>query len=130
MKFTPKQYAQALHEAIHETNPKDHDKILNNFVKVLQETGNISKFEEIEQEYKKIELSEKGIKQAAVTVAREISIDTEIVEKLNKSLNTNLEITKKIDGNKIGGIVLRMDDTVMDASIKTQLQKLNSSLKS
>jgi F0F1-type ATP synthase delta subunit len=50
MKFNSKQYAQALYEALQET--KDHDKVVDNFVKILAQNGDLSKHPEIERYYR------------------------------------------------------------------------------
>ena len=130
MKLTPQQYAQALMEAISETNPKDHDKVLENFVRILAQNGDLGKHEEIEREFRKLKLSGEGIKEAEVTLAKEIEINHAIINELNQAVGGKLEIKKKVDESLIGGMVVRVDDTLIDASIKTQLNKLNQSLKS
>ncbi|MDE2312298.1 MAG: ATP synthase F1 subunit delta [Patescibacteria group bacterium] len=130
MKLTSQQYAQALMEVIGETNPKDHDKVLENFVRILAQNGDLGKHEEIEREFRKLKLSGEGIKEAEVTLAKEVEINHTIVNELNQAVGGKLEIRKKVDESLIGGVVVRVDDTLIDASIKTQLNKLNQSLKS
>ena len=129
MKLTPQQYAQALYDAVHETNPKDHDLVMDRFVKILAQNGDLNKHSEIEQEYKKLEMGAKGIRQAEVTVAREAEMNKTIIDELNKIAGTKLDIKTKVDEGIVGGIILKVDDTLLDASIKTQLNNLNSSLK-
>src|SRR3989338_4904664 len=84
MKFTAKQYAQALLEAIEAT--KEHDQILDNFVKVLAENNDLRMFEEIAEEFHKQDLNRKGIKQVEVTSAAPINKENEheIIKELNK----------------------------------------------
>jgi len=128
-KLTPKQYAQALYEAIHETNPKDYDLVMDRFVQVLPQNGDLNKHSEIEAEYKRLDLESKGVRQAEVTVAREAELNGQIMDHLNKIAGTKLEIKKKVDEGIVGGIIMRVDDTLLDASVKTQLNKLNQELK-
>ena len=40
-----------------------------------------------------------------------------------------VEMTKKIDSDIIGGLIIQIDDKVYDASIKTQLKKVKEKLK-
>ena len=129
MKLTSQQYAQALYDAVHETAPKDHDLVLDRFIQVLAQNGDLSKHSEIELEYKKLEAEAKGFRQAEVTVAREAELNKGIVDELNKIAGAKLEIKKKIDGGIVGGVIMKVDDTLLDASIKTQLNKLNTELK-
>ena len=129
-KFTSKDYAQALFDAVSESHPKDHDIVLDNFVKGLAQNGNLHLHQKIEQAYLEIERKAKGIKEVQVTVAREIEINSNIVNELNKIVAGKLEIQKKVDKNIVGGVVIRIDDTLIDASVKNQLKNLNYKLKS
>ncbi len=128
MKFTSKQYAQALYEAVRET--KDHDKVLDNFVKVLNQNGDLSKHAEIEKEYHLLEMKEQGISEARVTVASDLKINSSLINQLNEIVGKKVEIKKQVDEGIVGGVIVRVDDTLIDASIKTQLNNLNRSLKS
>jgi F-type H+-transporting ATPase subunit delta len=125
MKLTPLQYAQALYEAVHDT--KDHDTVLDNFVKVLAQNGDLAKHPEIEKEYQALEMKEKGIKQVNVTFAQEHN--PKILDELNSVVAGKAEFKTKIDSGIVGGVVVRVEDTLIDASVKTQLDKLNSALK-
>lgn len=127
MKFTSQQYAQALYDAVAETNPKDHDLVMDNFVKVLAQNGDLGKYEEIEVEYKRVEMKAKGIKEVSVTFAQEHN--TKILDDLNKVVQGKAEFKTKIDSGIVGGVVVRVDDTLIDASVKNQLNNLNQNLK-
>jgi F-type H+-transporting ATPase subunit delta len=129
MKFTPQQYALALANSISETDPKDHDLVLDNFVKILGEQNDTDKYPEIEKELKKLLLEKQGIKQAELTVARPIHVHKQLLDELNAATGNKLEVETKIDENIIGGMVLRVDDTLIDASVKNQLNNLNKELK-
>ncbi len=130
MKFTPQQYAQALFDSIQETNPKDHDRVLDNFVKILAQTGDLGKYRQIEEAYKLLEMKQKGIKEARITVAREMELNSGLLNQLNEIIGSKVEVKKKVDEGIIGGVVVRVDETLIDASVKTQLNNLNQSLKS
>src|ERR1700690_194327 len=130
MKLTSQQYAHALFDAVSETAPHDHDKVLDNFVKILAQNGDLGKYDEIDAEFRKLKLESQGIKEAEVTVAREAELNHSIISELNKVVSGKLEIKQKIDESIIGGVVVRVDDTLIDASIKTQLNNLNQNLKS
>ncbi len=129
MKLTTTQYAQALYDAVHETGPKDHDKVLDNFVKILAENGDLAKFEEIEAEFKTIEREAKGIKEVNVTFAHPLEKNHQIMDELNKVVEGKVEFKTSTDGSIIGGVVVRVDDTLIDGSVKTQLENLNRELK-
>ena len=129
MKLSSAQYAQALHEAIHQTNPKDIEVVMDNFVKVLKQSGDLERFPEIEDVYRKLDQESKGIHQAHVTVAHDIEMNKGIMDDLNKIAGEKLEVTTKVDNEIIGGVIVKVDDMLIDASVKGQLHKLNNSLK-
>lgn len=51
-----------------------------------------------------------------------------ILEKLNKSIKGSIELTEKVDESLIGGFVVRMGDTRIDASIAHQLNEMKQRL--
>ncbi|MBX4191783.1 MAG: ATP synthase F1 subunit delta [Candidatus Doudnabacteria bacterium] len=130
MRFTPKQYAQALMESLESSNPKDQDLILDNFVKVLVTNNDSKRFEEIAEEFHRLELAKKGIKQAEITTAHEINKENEhqIIHELNKIVKGNLELKKKVDDRIIGGVLITMEDQMLDASVKNNLEQLKKDL--
>ena len=71
-----------------------------------------------------------GIKSAMITSAKQLSKESmeQAKEILEKNLNYQIEITEKVDPAIIGGVILRVDDKQVDASIATQLKKIKSKL--
>lgn len=130
MKFTAKQYAAALFESLHSTISKDHDKVLDNFVKLLGENGDLKMHPEIEAEYQRIDLKSKGTTLANVTTAHNLSKEAEkdLIKELNTLIKGKVELKKKIDEGLIGGVVVQMEDTIIDASVKKSLENLKTNL--
>ncbi|OGE87645.1 MAG: ATP synthase F1 subunit delta [Candidatus Doudnabacteria bacterium RIFCSPLOWO2_02_FULL_49_13] len=130
MKYTPKQYAKALMDAIQETNPKDQEKVLDNFVKLLVENNDLRLFDQIAGEFHKLDLGRQGIRQAEVKSTHPLTKDNEkaILEELNKLAKTKIELKTEIDERLIGGVVIQMDDQLIDASVKNQLEQLRNNL--
>jgi F-type H+-transporting ATPase subunit delta len=130
MKYSAKQYAQALMDSLSVTDPKDTDKVLDNFVKVLAEHNDLRMYDQISEEFHKIELEKKGIKQVEITSAMPLSkqAEAEIVDKLNQIVKGQIEVSKKIDERLIGGVVVRLEDQVLDASVKNNLENLKKEL--
>jgi F-type H+-transporting ATPase subunit delta len=50
------------------------------------------------------------------------------ISELNALVGKNLELKKKIDESLIGGVTIKVDDTLIDASVKSQLDKLKNTL--
>ncbi len=130
MKLTPQEYAKTLFESLQDTKASDHDKIVENFAEALRLNNDLGLMEKIEEEYQKLEKAAKGIKVAEVTSAKPLEKKTEheIIEQLNKLTNANVEIKKKIDENLLGGVVIKLDDTLIDASVKSSLEQLKDEL--
>lgn len=130
MKFSAKQYAAALMDSLQETNPKDQDKVLDNFVKVLAENNDLRLFDQIAGEFHKLDLGKQGTKQVNVKSAHPLgrANEKQILEELNKLAKMKVELKKEIDERLIGGVVIQMDDQVIDASVKNQLEELREEI--
>ncbi len=130
MKYTPKQYAEALHRALQETHPDHHDRVLDNFVFFLQQRGSLGRFAEIETAFVDIDRVSKGIKTAEITTARKLAHNEEekIMKELNSYLGSTVELKTKIDEGILGGVVVRFDDKLIDGSIKGNLRNLKNEL--
>lgn len=121
------QYAKALFDALHESRTEDHEKILDNFVRVLSQNGDLKLYDLIEAVYKKLETADQGIKEVQITTAQPQK-SKEILEHLNKIVGDKIEIKEKIDQDIIGGVVVRVDDTLIDGSIKNSLKQLRKAI--
>lgn len=119
------QYAQALYDAIHEVRPEDQDKVLDNLVKIMAQNGDLGLYDQIEDEYRKLDSKAHGIKEVHVTSANPVSTK-ELLKDLNKIVGDKTEVKEKIDKNIIGGVVVRVDDTLIDASVKNSLNHLKN----
>jgi F-type H+-transporting ATPase subunit delta len=131
MKFTPKQYAQVLYETLSSTNPKDHDRLLDNFAAALAENNDLRMYPVIAEEFEKLELKEKGITVANVTSAKPLTKDTErhLIKELNSYIHGKVELKKKVDEQVLGGVIIQMEDTLIDASVRRSLDELKNNLK-
>ncbi len=130
MRFSAKQYAQALMDSLQDTGPKDQEKVLDNFVKLLAENNDLRLFDQIEQEFHKMDLAAKGIKQVEVRSAHPLNKENEkaILDELNKLVKGKVELKKEVDERLIGGVIIQMEDQVIDASVKNQLEQLKDNL--
>jgi F-type H+-transporting ATPase subunit delta len=130
MKVTPKQYAEALLESLENVSAKDQDLVVNNFAQVLADNNDLRLFEQIAEEFHKLELKKKNVQLVELTSARPLSRENErdILDKLNKMVKGDIELKKKIDEKLIGGVVIRMEDKIIDASTKNSLEQLKNNL--
>lgn len=128
MKFTNKQYAQALYEALQDTQAKDHDTVIENFVQILRQKGDLAQYEKIIAEYEIYDKQQRGITDVEVTTATEIKLNKSLIDDLNKVVGKDIELKQKVDSNLIGGVVIKAGDTLIDGSIKNHLNNLRDTL--
>jgi F-type H+-transporting ATPase subunit delta len=67
---------------------------------------------------------------AEVIMATTISEEdlSKVKAKLREVVGQEVEITSKVDPEIIGGIIAKVEDKVFDGSIKTQLERIKSTL--
>jgi F-type H+-transporting ATPase subunit delta len=128
MKFSHKQYAQALYEAIQDTKAKDHDIVIENFIQILKVKGDLAEYEKIIAEYERYEKEQRGITDVEVTTASNVKMSKSLIDDLNKIVGKDIEIKQKVDNNLIGGVVIKAGDTLIDGSVKNHLNNLRNTL--
>lgn len=130
MKFNHRQYAQALHEALADTAPKDQDKVIENFIEILKAKGDLAEYEKIIAAYEAYDRELRGIVEVEVTtVEGSTKVNKSLIDDLNKIVGKDIEVKQKVDSNLIGGVVIRAGDTLIDGSLKNQLDQLQKNLK-
>lgn len=128
MKFTHKQYAQALYEAIADTAPKDQEKVIENFIEVLKQKGDLAEYEKIIAAFEIYDGEQKGITEVTVTTAGDTELSKSMLNELNSLVGKDIEIKQKVDSGIIGGVVIRAGDTLIDGSVRNQLNHLRDNL--
>lgn len=130
MKLTALQYAKTLFESLQDTDTKHHALVMDNFLAALKANNDLKMFEDIALEFEKLEKAQKGIKIAEVTSASPLNKQSEkdIIEQLNKIVGGKVELKQKVDEKLIGGVVIKLDDMLIDASAKKSLEELKKSI--
>lgn len=72
-----------------------------------------------------------GITKATLTTAAEISetVKDSIRQLIEKGFDTKVELDEIIDADITGGFMLKVEDTFIDGSVKSQLRKIKKELK-
>lgn len=100
------------------------------FLKILVRTRNISLLEDTLAAYLRLEDEMAG--RVRATVESPFDLSPEIVEEIKKKLKAaaGKDVLLAVSRNPdiIGGLVIKMDNTVMDFSIRTQLQRMKQKI--
>ena len=100
------------------------------FLKVLIDKNRFSEFSQIKADYEMKLDDVNKIQAVEITSAVELSEEyrERILQKLSEKLQKNIRPNWKVDENIIAGLIYRINDNVIDTSIKSKLDKLNKNL--
>jgi F-type H+-transporting ATPase subunit delta len=72
----------------------------------------------------------KGITESVLTTAVKVddNVRNQVTELISQIFKTKVELRENIDPEIIGGFILQIDDSYIDASIKTKLRKIKKEL--
>ena len=101
-----------------------------NFLKILAEKKRFNEFEEIIEAFKQ-ELDEiNNVKRITVISAIDLSDEykQKIINKLHEKLNKTIYAEWQKDEAVIGGLIIHIDDNVIDTSIKNKLENLSKNI--
>jgi len=131
MKITVTQYTKSLYEATKDKPQKEVDLTVANFLKLLQKNGQMKLAKKIVEKFSSIWNSENGIVEAEVITKYEMqdAITKEIEKFIMEKYAAKDVIIRNIIDEKIqGGIIVKVGDEMMDASISRKLVELKNSL--
>ena len=105
---------------------------LINFLELLVEKGRMPEVFKIRRELD--ELWKHENKRLDVTVTSAVELDSSVVEKIGdeveRQTGEKVELSSRVDDSILGGIVLQVGNMVLDASIRSRLEKLRKSVAS
>lgn len=128
-KNTNKQFAQALYEVIKGLKGEHLHQALKGFASLLVKAHKLKQADRILAEFIKYSKKREGIVEIEITSSRQLDgkVLTEI-KKVFSEAEQKVESIELIDKNMLGGISVKTEDKIMDASLKTQLRKVKQSL--
>lgn len=118
---------QTKYEIIDEIFKKEFNEKVLNFIKILVEKNRFNEFNQIIQAYSNELDNMNNIKRVEVVSAVELSDEQKqkTIEKLQIRLNKEVKVNWALDTNIIGGLVIKIDDDIIDTSLKNKLDKLS-----
>ena len=103
---------------------------VGNLVQLLARRGRISILPAVAAEYRRLLNEERGILEALVTSPApldEADLDA-LRRKIEAMTGARVEITGAVDPALIGGLTVRVGDTLIDASVRGRLERLRERL--
>ncbi|MDY0315453.1 MAG: ATP synthase F1 subunit delta [Bacteroidales bacterium] len=122
---------------------KDKKNVLNNvfsnsitkislkFLFMLIDNNREAYISDIAREFASLYREHKNIKEVVLTTAIDIdkSISQQFANNVEEKLNCDVEIVTNVKPEIIGGVVVRIDNLLLDMSVETQLRNIKSELR-
>lgn len=103
---------------------------LINFLELLVDKGRMTEVFRIRRELD--ELWKHENRRIDVTVTSAVDLDPAVVERIGQEVERQtgekVDLSSRVDGDILGGIVLQVGNMVLDASIRSRLEKLRKSV--
>ena len=105
-------------------------KDLDNFLKFMVKNDKLHLLRKVIDDFNVIATKAQGLKLVEVTVADQLSEQEQnkIKQQLEKVLLSKIKISFKLDPKIIGGIIVRLDNKMLDTSIATKLFSLSEAI--
>ena len=104
------------------------DQLVVNALRLMLQKGRITLLPAVHGEYER--LAAQAARQVEVEVTSAVALseqaERELVERVDRATGRHVRLTKKIDENVIGGLVLRVGDVVLDASLRARAEQLRA----
>jgi ATP synthase F1 delta subunit len=119
--FSTEEKKEGLHKAIEGAEP-----IFLNFLELLLEKHRMPVIHRVRRDYDALWREENKLLPVQVTSA--IDLDEEIVkhlaDRIAEQTDRKIELTTTVEPDILGGIVLRVGNSILDASIRSRLEQL------
>lgn len=115
---------------IDEVFSKDINEKMRNFLKVLAEKKRFNEFSNIKEAFSNEVDKIKNIKRIEVISAIELNEDKKqaVIRKLKEKLQKEIIANWNTDKSIIGGLIIKIDDNVIDTSLKNKLKNLSKNI--
>ena len=119
--FSAEEKKDGLHKAL-----EDADEIFMNFLEALVERHRMPVIFRIRARYEELWDEENQLLPVQVTSAIELdeAIVKNIGERIGEQTGRKVELSSRVDPDILGGLVLRVGNSILDASIQTRLSQL------
>jgi F-type H+-transporting ATPase subunit delta len=103
-------------------------KLLQDFLGILNEKGRLSLFTEITGAYEELLEAQLSKVEVDVTVAQKLDDQQleQVRQRVSQALKRDAVVNQYVDDSIIGGMLLRVQDQLIDASVRYQLQSIKN----
>src|SRR3989344_1862496 len=129
-KITPRQYALSLYESLAEAEDSESAMLLENFLALVFYNKDWKNLAKIIADFEIIYDDQKGLieVEGESPPALSASLKKEIINWLKQREEKEIIFKEKINLGLLSGFKIHYQDTVVDASLSSQLQRLKNSL--
>lgn len=101
-----------------------------NLARLLIAKGRTPEAREVADAFNRLADEHEGLAQAEITTAVPLQDDqvAAMEQRLGEALGKQITATAAVDSDIIGGVVLRIDDHLIDGSVRTRLRRLRQEL--
>jgi F-type H+-transporting ATPase subunit delta len=121
--FSSEEKKRGLQAAISDVDPA-----VERFLMLLVENERLPLIGRIRREYDR--LCDEAEDLLAVTVTSAVALDpaviSRLVEQISEQTGSRVELTEEVDPSIVGGVVLRVGNSILDASIRNRLENLRT----
>lgn len=132
MKIRVEKYSQALFEILQTVEDQQTaEKLVKNFINLLVKNNDFYQVDKILKIFKNKWNQKFGLIKAEIKSAHPLNLDLEkmILEYIKKEATVSqVESENKIDKTILGGVIIKYNDKIFDASLKTKISRLEESL--
>ena len=102
-----------------------------NFIRLVVNSERLLLAPEMARLFEEYRASTEGVAEIEVVSAYELDAEEErsITDAMQQRLGMRVDVSKRVDKALIGGVVIRVGDHVIDASLRGQLEKLAGQLR-
>jgi ATP synthase F1 delta subunit len=119
--FSTEEKKEGLHKTVEGAEP-----ILMNFLELLLEKHRMPFIHRIRRDFDALWREERKLLPVHLTSA--VELDDEVVrslgDRISEKTGRKVDLTARVEPNIIGGIVLRVGNSILDASIRNRLEQL------
>lgn len=125
-KLTPRQYGKILYELTKDLSKKDLEKAVKTFFDFVVHDQAVKKIEAIMKEYTVYARKQEG--EEDVTVISAFPLTQEIIKEIKKKFGEKITLNHEEDTTLLGGLIIKTEDKIFDASLRGQLQKMREQI--